>query len=235
MSRMTVKPLKRKRGPKASYHYGNLKPAVIQLALKLLEKHGTKLSLRLIARELGVSQTAPYHHFADKNALFAALATEGFRKLASNVQQSPLQKYGLERRIAGLCGGLVGFARANPELFRLMYDVNLEGKDTHLELIEAASISYRTLVTRIKETFDEFAIRHLDVDYAAMAIWTLGYGMARFVLDKRISPEAVQVIGDGHRFVREVSSILAGGFAPERKATALQPGGFRKAGETSAI
>ena len=200
--------------PRSTYHHGNLRSALINAGLQLLSRQGAaELSLRSVARKIGVSQMAPYHHFEDKNALLAALATEGFRKLASNVQAAPLHKHPLERRISGLCAGLVRFARENPDLFRIMYDGHIRNTESYPELRRAASHSYLSLVQRVRETLDEFGIKDADVDYVSMAIFALGYGMAKFVLEGRISPEANRIIGDGTTFVREVSSILAAGFA----------------------
>src|SRR5580698_9203996 len=75
-------PRKRQTTPKSAYHHGNLRAALVQAGLTLLEKdeHGN-LSLREIARQTGVSANAAYRHFADKEALFVALAAEGFRRL----------------------------------------------------------------------------------------------------------------------------------------------------------
>ena len=65
-----------------SYHHGNLKQELIDCACKLCERDGyTKLSIRTLAKESGVSQTAPYRHFETKEALYASVATDGFKKL----------------------------------------------------------------------------------------------------------------------------------------------------------
>ena len=65
-----------------SYHHGNLKQELIDFACKLCERDGyTKLSIRTLAKESGVSQTAPYRHFETKEALYASVATDGFKKL----------------------------------------------------------------------------------------------------------------------------------------------------------
>jgi len=66
-----------------SYHHGNLKQELIDCACKLCERDGyTKLSIRSLAKESGVSQTAPYRHFETKETLYASVATEGFKKLS---------------------------------------------------------------------------------------------------------------------------------------------------------
>ena len=65
-----------------TYHHGNLKEELIACACKLCDRDGyTKLSIRSLAKESGVSQTAPYRHFETKECVYAAVATVGFKKL----------------------------------------------------------------------------------------------------------------------------------------------------------
>src|SRR2546428_5567598 len=65
-----------------TYHHGNLRTALLRAAGERLEKQGiTALSLREAARRVGVSHNAPYRHFADREALLAALAAQGFEML----------------------------------------------------------------------------------------------------------------------------------------------------------
>jgi AcrR family transcriptional regulator len=67
-----------------SYHHGNLKQELINCACRLCEENGYEtLSMRSIAKESGVSQTAPYRHFDTKESLYASVAMEGFKKLSA--------------------------------------------------------------------------------------------------------------------------------------------------------
>src|SRR5713101_10130495 len=69
------------------YHHGDLRNALIQAGLEMLSEGGAAaLDLRKVAREAGVSHAAPYRHFADKQALIAAINEEGFRRLAERIQ-----------------------------------------------------------------------------------------------------------------------------------------------------
>src|SRR5258706_536372 len=69
---------------KATYHHGNLRPALARAAMELLEESGeTALSLRAVARRAGVSPAAPYRHYADREALVSAIAAVGYRELAA--------------------------------------------------------------------------------------------------------------------------------------------------------
>src|SRR5438477_2745263 len=73
-------------GKKRPYHHGNLRQALIDGALELIEERGVPaLTLREVARRVGVTHAAPKRHFADRSALVAALAEHGFRGLAAHV------------------------------------------------------------------------------------------------------------------------------------------------------
>ena len=75
-----------------SYHHGNLRNELLDTAETQLGTEGVEeLSLRALARSVGVSQTAPYRHFSDKNELLAALATRGYRKLLSELETAGLR------------------------------------------------------------------------------------------------------------------------------------------------
>src|ERR1051326_7507290 len=69
------------------YHHGDLRHALIQAGLELLSEGGAAtLDLRKVARKAGVSHAAPYRHFADKQALIAAINEEGYCRLAERIQ-----------------------------------------------------------------------------------------------------------------------------------------------------
>ncbi|NVN11818.1 helix-turn-helix domain-containing protein, partial [Nguyenibacter vanlangensis] len=66
-----------------TYHHGDLRAALIEAGLRLLADRAVDaLSLREIARAVGVSATAVYRHFPDKDALLRTLAGEGLNRLA---------------------------------------------------------------------------------------------------------------------------------------------------------
>ena len=71
--------------PRATYHHGDLRTALVSAAEGLLAS-GATLSLRAVAKAAGVSHAAPYHHFANLDALLAAVATRGFHDLAADME-----------------------------------------------------------------------------------------------------------------------------------------------------
>ena len=118
----------------STYHHGELRPALLRAAAKILEREGREaISLRDLARRAGVSHAAPYRHFADRQALLAALAEDGFALLAADLQGKAWR----EQAVAYL-----RFALANPERFRLMF--TLPVPDSLRRLVGGDSVAQAT-------------------------------------------------------------------------------------------
>ena len=97
------------------YHHGNLRPALLGAAERALAR-GRELSLRELAREIGVSHAAPRRHFADKQALLDALALDGFERLGGewpprSSRPSPRSPTGSARSRAPTCASRPSTAR----------------------------------------------------------------------------------------------------------------------------
>ncbi|MGP1282120.1 MAG: TetR/AcrR family transcriptional regulator [Parasphingopyxis sp.] len=103
------------------YHHGDLRSALIETGLRLLKtKAGNEIGLREVARGTGVSATAVYRHFPDKDALLGALAHEGFEKLADQQEAAGAREETQDAAFRAIGQAYVHFAVANPALFRLM-------------------------------------------------------------------------------------------------------------------
>jgi len=115
---------------KLNYHHGDLRAALLQEGLRLLEeRQGDDIGLREVARAVGVSATAVYRHFPDKAALLRALATQGLDQLA-RAQQIAFDKAGGEKAGFAATGrAYVRFALDNPALFRLVFSSSPEQRD----------------------------------------------------------------------------------------------------------
>ncbi|WP_284177204.1 TetR/AcrR family transcriptional regulator [Rhabdaerophilum sp. SD176] len=131
-------------GPRP-YHHGNLKTALVEAGLALLEERGLgDLSLREIAARVGVSHTAPKNHFGSLKGLLTAIAAEGFRRHAAALEAGLKPADGPVERLHAAAEGYVRFARAHPALFRLMFSADLcDFGDP--DLTAAASESYGVL------------------------------------------------------------------------------------------
>jgi AcrR family transcriptional regulator len=171
------------------YHHGDLRNALIEAGLRLLEARppdGTQddLGLREVAREVGVSATAIYRHFPDKHALKAALAAEGLARLARRQQQASKQA---GRGAAGfLASGLsyVHFAAEHPMLFRLMFS-HAQPDD----LLDASPDKVSAAMRGLREDIAELmppGWTAAQRKAAALHAWALVHGLALLVLDRQI-------------------------------------------------
>ena len=91
--------------PSKKYHHGDLKNALIKAGVEILVKEGVSgLSLRKVAQRAGVSHSAPYSHFTDKQSLIAAISTEGFTQLYTELEAaiSPYPKHPKKQLLEGV-------------------------------------------------------------------------------------------------------------------------------------
>ncbi|KEQ19130.1 TetR/AcrR family transcriptional regulator [Endozoicomonas numazuensis] len=135
----------------ASYHHGNLRETLLAEARKQLEKEGIdKLSLRALARTVGVSQTAPYRHFPDKNALMIAMATSGFEELRQYLVARSGASPDLDSALVEVGLAYVDFAKNNTALYKLMFGPALANKESCPELYESAESCIKALQALIQ-------------------------------------------------------------------------------------
>ncbi|MGI9273405.1 MAG: TetR/AcrR family transcriptional regulator [Endozoicomonas sp.] len=146
----------------ARYHHGNLRQELLSEALKQLELQGIdSLSLRALARAVGVSQTAPYRHFPDKTALLIAMAVEGFQDLKALMEKSVKQFDQPDQRLPEMGLNYVEFACENPHLYKLMFGPTLAAKEDYPELEEAAKECFRQLQNVISQIMPSADPEHL--------------------------------------------------------------------------
>ena len=164
------------------YHHGHLKQALVDAAETLLVEQGIdKLSLRAVARCIGVSQTAPYAHFADRQALLAAVAARGFECLTGCLREAERNKAADLPLTQRLARAYVAFALEHPMRFRLMFGAALGSTgDAALQAARAASyVPIREAVARRAED----AGAGPWADDASLAAWALVHGLATLILD----------------------------------------------------
>ena len=166
---------------KKQYHHGNLKSALVEQAISLLENEGLKaLSLRRVARETGVSQAAPYSHFKDKRALLVAVASEGYKRFGARMRKEA--ESNPKHYTVSLGKGYVFFALENPALFHLMFGGELSENLDLGALDKEAHESYQLLVDGVaKHPFGG------TVDTAVA--WSLVHGLATLLLNKNFGPK----------------------------------------------
>jgi AcrR family transcriptional regulator len=173
---------------KRRYHHGNLHRALLDAALRLIRKEGADaLTLRGAARAAGVSPAAPYRHFADKDALLAAVAEEGFRMMAAKMRAAaeahPDDGIGRFRA----CGmAYIAFARAHPEHFRVMFGPYVANRAKYPGLKDAAGESFALLEERIVDGQKAGIIVKGDVRSLALATWSMTHGFASLLVNRQL-------------------------------------------------
>ena len=171
---------------RGGYHHGSLPAALVGNALDLLHEGGTEaLSLREVARRAGVSATAPYRHFADKEALLAAVAAHGFGLLADRLAEADATGADAVAALSAQGAAYVTFACDDPALFRLMFGTARGAP--HPALREAGGRAYSVLADRVAGMTSEAAREDM-----ALAAWSLVHGLACLLVDGQLRDPALK-------------------------------------------
>jgi AcrR family transcriptional regulator len=178
-----------------SYHHGDLRQALLLAAKQLLAEAGIEnLSLRKLAERAGVSRTAPYHHFSDKNGLLCAIAAQGFRRRHQDAidnfdnpatsQQEKFEEY--------ICG-YVRFAASHPEEYELMFGRSIwKQKNSTQELRDVAYPCFQHQVDMVRSWQDAGLLAGDNALRTSQVIWGALHGIAKLFIDG-IYTDAAQI------------------------------------------
>lgn len=172
-----------------SYHHGDLRNALMDAAVDHIDRAGLeKLSLRALAREAGVSATAPYRHFPSKRCLLAALATRGFRELEATTGTAVADRsLGADARLTRMGVAYVGWAAAHPVTYQLMFGTDVIGDfSDYAELAAASEDAYGVLLAVLTDLQQAGrAAPGLSVSAMAGICWSAVHGLASLLLFSR--------------------------------------------------
>ena len=180
-----------------TYHHGNLKQELIDCACRLCERDGyTKLSIRSLAKESGVSQTAPYRHFKTKEVLYASVATEGFKKLSKAFHVDASKKI-TKKHLVEIGCKYIEFGLKNANTYDLMFGTAVGNFADYPELLESANSSYenfRSSFSKLANDSDEV------IAFKCITLWSMVHGLVGIL-------RKVQVIGDESMIDSEVGPM----------------------------
>jgi AcrR family transcriptional regulator len=178
------------RKPRGRYHHGNLRRALIDEAVRTMQKSGvTGVTLRGAGAALGVSRTALYRHFADKDALLAAVAREGFVGLKVAMDAARARVPGLDDQLTEMGFAYVRFAIENPAHYRVMFGGFLDRCKDEPGLMADAGAAFQALVDAIVDLQRERLIRQDDPRQLARFVWATVHGIAMLAIDGQLGPE----------------------------------------------
>jgi AcrR family transcriptional regulator len=172
------------------YHHGDLRHALIQAGLEILSEGGAAaLDLRKVARRAGVSHAAPYRHFADKQALVAAINEEGFRRLAEQIQstlrEAPDDPF---EQLQAIAKAYVQFARQQPWLMREMFSGLTIEREAFPDLQAASKAVYIFYTEVVKRGQEQGSIIDGDPRALAGVLWSLLHGVAMLTIEIQMRP-----------------------------------------------
>ena len=161
---------------KPAYHHGDLANALIVAALAAVEQAGPDaVSLRDLAQTLGVSRAAPYRHFADRDALLAAVAARGFDDLNAGYETALAAEGGGREKLRAAGRVYLDFAKRRPGLFRLMFESDLLGRDRPPQvLIGPADKAYQLLWRAMEAACPDADERTIKA--RTITVWSTIYG-----------------------------------------------------------
>ena len=172
----------RRTSQKRRYHHGHLRSAMIDAALALIAQHGPRgFSLSQAAKLAGVTVGAPYRHFPDKEALFAAIAAQGFTQLQERIEAAAaVTPDDPRQRLVAIGEAYVQFALDRPSHFQVMFDSKIHRRND--PAVDApAHRSFEVLVTTVRQALGQDNVHHEET--LIVATWSMMHGHAMFALD----------------------------------------------------
>jgi len=174
---------------KTSYHHGDLKNALIAAGIQTLSKEGVSgLSLRQVARRAGVSHAAPYAHFADKQALIAAISTEGYRKLYEKFSRV-VEKFKdhPRRQLMEMAWAYMEFALNDTDHFKITLSGVIEKEKDYPAFVELTKKSFALVVNTVENCQKAGVLPAGPSDLLAVSLWGMLHGIVSLVIEEQIS------------------------------------------------
>lgn len=192
-----------------NYHHGDLRRALIRGGRDLLRESGVEaVTVRAAAARAGVSVSAPYRHFADKQALLSAILADGLRGLSSDLAVAGTGDAMTCLRALG--HRFVDVILAEPDLFRLLSAIDASsGADP--ELAEAERAAFAAFADLIAAAVAEGAIEVESVDATVLTMRCVMQGMATMIVANQISTE------NAHTAADQIMDVVDQGLLPRTR------------------
>jgi len=185
LGRMSRTPVSQK---KRAYHHGDLERSLVEAALVTIREEGVQaLTLRSVGARLGVSRTALYRHFDDKQALLARVAAEGFKRfheaLATAVARASAKR---ANPMPAMAAAYMRFALSNPSHYQTMFSGVLTDWSRYPELVRHAEGAFNVLLDTIRGEQQQKRMAPGDPLDLAEITWALSHGLATLGLARQL-------------------------------------------------
>jgi AcrR family transcriptional regulator len=194
-----------------SYHHGDLRRALLEETTRTIQREGVDaVTLRAVGKRLGVSRTALYRHFADKPALLAAVAREGFQAFTRDLTHAWTSGGGGRAGFRAMGAAYVKFAVANPSHYRVMFGAFKDLCERDAQLAADAQASFQVLLDAVVMLQKDGLLRADPPQTLAQYIWAAVHGVAMLAIDGQLGPDP-----------KEADTLAR--FALERLSTGIAP------------
>ena len=175
--------------PSKKYHHGDLKNALIKAGVEILAKEGVGgLSLRKVAAYAGVSHSAPYAHFKDRQSLIAAISTEGFKQLYAELEAAVLgHANDPKQQLIEGAWAYVQFAMRNTDTFKIMFSGVLEKEKEYPSFVEISRKTFDLVVDIVRKCQNAGVLRSGSLELMSVSIWGQVHGIISLALEGQIS------------------------------------------------
>ncbi|HEX4994254.1 MAG TPA: TetR/AcrR family transcriptional regulator [Methylomirabilota bacterium] len=193
---------------------GGLRDTLVDAAVALIARKGPQgFSLREVARRARVSEAAPYWHFADREALLAAVAERGFEEMTKEMMEIWSRETEPAERFRALGIGYVRFALAQPSYLRVMFGSEVPDKAEHPALKAAGERTFALLVQAVTECQAAGQVRGGDPEAFAVAAWSIVHGLAALLIDGKLKDHATTT-AEAERLAHTITDCFMLGLAP---------------------
>jgi AcrR family transcriptional regulator len=186
--------------PRKSYHHGDLEAALISTALIQIKKYGPgNLSLREVASEVGVSPSAAYHYFPDKESLVRAIAEKLFADLAKMEEEAVQSIPGnsalaARKRFRAIGNAYYKWAKKQPHSFQLMFGGFCNIKD---EAGFEENAAFQLLTKTLDDLVDSGAMPKSSRNGGELLAWSSVHGATNLIIEGHLPEEAIELVLDG--------------------------------------
>lgn len=189
----------------------SLKDKVIRAAVDYIADFGPEgLSFRRIAADAGVSHQAPYHHFGDREAIFAEIGLRGFQMFTANAMAAVRDDED-PNTATRMLERYVAFALGHKGYFRVMFRSDLCKMSASPELQKAADDAFGTLISAVTEMVGESASLD-EIRVTATTMWSVAHGLATLLIDGPLENK-IGTVADRRVLLRAVAHRTLAGLA----------------------
>ena len=175
--------------PVKKYHHGDLKNALIKAGIEILSKEGMgAFSLRKVAQRAGVSHAAPYAHFADKQALIAAISIEGYRRLYEKLETATRSNQGDPlRQLVETAWAYASFALDDPDHFKITFSGMVEKEKDYPAYVDISQKSFALVMQVVGACQQTRILAPGPTDVLAVSVWSTVHGLVLLLIEGQIS------------------------------------------------